>query len=93
MCDMTLALFITIIVLCFRKLGRTLQLYEDQPFAIQITIWSLGVALFTHVTSFISVSYFDQLILFWYLLLAMILGDSDSKDKNHDHGLAVELEG
>jgi hypothetical protein len=32
----------------------------------------LGVILFVHIVSFISVSYYDQIIVVWYLLLAMI---------------------
>jgi hypothetical protein len=35
-------------------------------------IWSFGVVLSVHVVSFISVSYFDQIIVFWYFLLAAI---------------------
>jgi hypothetical protein len=35
-------------------------------------IWALGVSLFTHVVAFFDVFYFDQMILFWYLLLAMV---------------------
>lgn len=41
-------------------------------------IWSLGVSLFIHAVSFLSVSYFDQMIVFWYLLLAMISAVGDS---------------
>jgi hypothetical protein len=65
-------LFVLIIVFCFRNVGRALQQIEDRPFAVKMVIWSMGVALFTHVVSFISVSYFDQLIMLWYLLLASI---------------------
>jgi hypothetical protein len=68
----TMILFIVIIALCFRGLGRSLRLLEDEPLSTRITIWSMGVALLVHVVSFISVSYFDQLVVFWYLLLAMI---------------------
>jgi hypothetical protein len=65
-------LFVLIIVFCFRNVGRAIQRSEDRPFAMKMVLWSMGVALFTHVVSFISVSYFDQLIMLWYLLLASI---------------------
>jgi len=68
----TMLLFIAIIVYCFKGLGRALQATEDYPFAERITLWSMGAALFAHTMTFFSVSYFDQIIVSWYLLLAMI---------------------
>ena len=68
----TLILFIAVIVFCFRSVGQALKAAKDEPFAIRITIWTLGAALVAHIASFMSVRYFDQIIVFWYLLLAMI---------------------
>jgi len=68
----TLILFTTVIVLCFRDIGQTLKAAKDEPFAIRIILWAMGAALLAHIVSFVSVSYFDQIIVFWYLLLAMI---------------------
>ena len=68
----TLILFTTVIVLCFRDIGQTLKDSKDEPFAIRIILWAMGATLFAHIVSFVSVSYFDQIIVFWYLLLAMI---------------------
>ena len=65
-------LFITIIVLSFRAVGLSLTAVKDKPFAIKVMIWSVGVALFTHAVSYISIVYFDQIIVIWFLLLAMI---------------------
>jgi len=64
--------FIIIIVLCYSGLGKSNLILKDQPIDLRIFSWSLGAALFTHIMSFLSVSYFDQIIVFWYLLLAMI---------------------
>jgi hypothetical protein len=69
---LTMILFIMIIIFCFRAISRSLRSLTDQPFAIKILLWSLGVALLAHVASFMSVSYFDQMVVFWYLLLALI---------------------
>ena len=65
-------LFIIIIVLCFRGIGKVIKLSEDQPLSTKIVPWSMGVALFGHVSAFFSVSYFDQIFVSFYLLLAMI---------------------
>ena len=66
-----LALFILIIMSCFKGLGRALR---DNP-AISgagFFVWAIGVSLFAHCFSFLSVSYFDQIIVAWFWLLASI---------------------
>jgi hypothetical protein len=68
----SMLLFIIIIILCFRQIGISLRLNENQPFSKRIIIWSLGASLFANVVAFFSVSYFDQILVFWYMLLAMI---------------------
>ena len=68
----TMLLFILIIVVMFRHLGNALKVMQQQPHHIQILLWSMGATLFAHTMNFFSVSYFDQIIVFWYLLLAMI---------------------
>jgi hypothetical protein len=67
-----LILFVAIIVHCFRAIGFSLQTMKEMPFSKRILIWSMGVSLVVHVASYFSVVYFDQMIVFWYLLLAMI---------------------
>lgn len=64
--------FIVIIIFCFRELGKSNFVLKDQSKDLKIFSWSLGAALFAHILSFMAVSYFDQIIVFWYLLLAMI---------------------
>jgi hypothetical protein len=68
----TLALFIVLIVLCFRATGGLFRGIEGQPLSMRITVWAMGAALVGHVMSFFSVSYFDQIVVFWYFLLAVI---------------------
>lgn len=67
----TLVLFVTAIVLAFRGVGQTWRASRSQP-AIVIFAWALGVALFTHCMNFLAVSYFGQIIMVWYLTLAII---------------------
>lgn len=46
-------------------------------------VWTLGVTLFAHCLSFISVTYFDQIIVLWYWLLAAICLAIYSQNKSH----------
>jgi hypothetical protein len=67
----TMILFIAIIVLCFRAVGRAVQaLPADRR--TQLAWWAVGSALFAHAVTFFSVSYFDQNFVVWFLLLAII---------------------
>ncbi len=48
-------------------------------------IWSLGCTLLSHVVSFFSVSYFDQIIIFWYMVIGMIVAlMHDEKGNPHE---------
>ncbi len=67
----SLCLFIWLLVKCFKAVGDTVR--DETAFARpeQFMIWSIGSVLLAHVASFFSVSYFDQIIIFWYLTVAM----------------------
>lgn len=68
---LTLILFVIILVLAFQGVGRLLSTLENDR-ENYIFAWALGVSLFTHCMVFIAVSYFGQIIVVWYLLLASI---------------------
>ena len=68
----TLIMAISIITYAFRSVGRAWRAVSGTVPRLQFSIWALGAALFAHVVNFISVSYFDQNVTNWYLLLAMI---------------------
>jgi hypothetical protein len=67
----TLIFFIIIIVRCFRELGRARLAIQDR-WETQAFLWPLGASLFATLLSFLSVSYFGQMIQIWYLQLALI---------------------
>jgi hypothetical protein len=69
---LTMLLFIFIIVCCFAGIGRTVRRLGPGLFRKQVLVWALGAALFAHTVSYFSISYFDQNVVNWYLLLAMI---------------------
>jgi len=66
---LTLGLFICLIVKCFKATGSAVR--DEAKFSLpeRFFIWSIGCAVLGHVISFFSVSYFDQMILFWYFII------------------------
>lgn len=68
-----LLLFIAIIGLSFARSGRSLA-DPAAPAARHFFVWCLGVSLATHCVAFVSVNYFDQSILVWFWLVAVICG-------------------
>jgi hypothetical protein len=68
----TMVLFTAVVVICFSRVGRMLRASRLQPKSYQLFLWALGATVFSHVVSFLNVSYFDQNIVNWYLLLAAI---------------------
>lgn len=64
-------LFLAILVFGFKSVGRARQ-RAGTPLKQQQLLWCLGSALFAHVVAFFGISYFDQTIVQWYALLAMI---------------------
>lgn len=67
---LTLVLFISILAFSFQTVGRAVKAEDD--IARKRIYWALGVSLFVHVVSFMGVSYFDQIKVVLYILLAMI---------------------
>jgi hypothetical protein len=68
----SLILFVAIIIFCFKNIGKKLKEISSTELHIKFAIWCIGVSLVSHLASFTSVRYFDQIIVFWYLLLALI---------------------
>jgi hypothetical protein len=65
-------LFIGVLAKGFSFVGRTLEQASGLPDESRFMLWGVGSGLFSHALMFISVSYFDQSILFVYLTLAVI---------------------
>jgi len=81
----SLVLFVITIVLAFRGLGVVIKNFESRPF-LQKYVWAIGVSMFTHIISFTGVSYFGQMIMFWYLGLAIAASISQfSFDKYREY--------
>lgn len=67
----SLLLFIGVMVSSYATVIRY-GLDESVPRHDRILVWAVGASLFTHAVSFIGVSYFGQMMFFWYLPVAMI---------------------
>ena len=65
--------FIAIIVFGFKYIGKArLGAARSRNKNAALFAWALGAGLFANVVAFLGISYFDQSIVGWYALLAMI---------------------
>jgi hypothetical protein len=64
-------LFLAVLIYGFKYLGR-LRRSAGKDKKSALFIWALGSALFANVVAFFGISYFDQNMVAWYALLAMI---------------------
>ena len=78
---LSLVLFIWMIVRCFKAIGDAAHNEEYYAVPERFMIWSLGCGLLGHVVSFFSVSYFDQINIFWYLNVGMAAALATSQDQ------------
>lgn len=64
--------FIWVLVVAFSFVGKALKVSRGAPFEDRFMIWTLGAILFGHSLTFVSVTYFDQTIMFFLMILAAI---------------------
>jgi len=63
--------FIALFVYAYKQVGKSRQLLRRSRKDDHL-IWALGASLFANTVGFFGIVYFDQSILVWYSLLAMI---------------------
>jgi hypothetical protein len=68
---LAMCIFIAIIAFAYQAAGR-LWRYERDRKGPRILAWALGVSLFSHTLMFIAVSYFGQIQILWWLLIAIL---------------------
>ena len=69
---LTMALYIRVVARSFKAVGSSVRILQRHDLKTAFCVWTLGAALFAHAITFLSVSYFDQNSVNFYLLLAMI---------------------
>jgi hypothetical protein len=67
-----MSVLIAILVFSFRDVGRALRSTSHSSKSDLFLIWMLGASLFSLAWTFMSISLFDQSVIFFYLLLASI---------------------
>lgn len=67
-----LLLFIAILLKGFFVLDRIIRKETNSDLEKKFIQWSIGASLLAHTATFISVTYFDQSIIFFYITLAAI---------------------
>lgn len=63
---------VAIIVICFRWIGKTSKILDDMEDQDAFVVWCLGAGLFAHAATSVSVSYFDQSLVFIWMNIAII---------------------
>lgn len=74
-----LGLFVAMIVICFKAVGRAVRAEREDSIKAKLW-WAFGVGLACHCTAFVSISYFDQIEVFWFWLLAVMAALAIRKD-------------
>jgi hypothetical protein len=68
---LTFIAFIAVLVYAYRRIGKSRKL-AGIPRNDQRLVWAIGASLFANTVGFFGIFYFDQAILLWYALLAMV---------------------
>ncbi len=69
----TFVLFLAIIAFAYKKVGIARKMAEKAGALKDARlIWAIGVCLFANTVAYFGIAYFDQGVMVWYTLLAMI---------------------
>ncbi len=72
---MAVVLFVWLLVRAFQNLGRQMELVRYNAYFTpesEYLLWGLGAMLIGHIANFISITYFDQFYVIWFMQLAFI---------------------
>jgi low temperature requirement protein LtrA len=64
--------WIGVLVVAFRRVQQALAASRHESREKQFVIWAIGAILFGHASTFLAICYFDQSLVFFVLLLAII---------------------
>lgn len=90
----TLALFISVIVVAFRQVGRLVRKESTKTnVSSEFFMWALGGALLSHVITFLSVAYFDQSMVFWSLTIAFVASCNPTNESKNRRFVSLTARG
>jgi hypothetical protein len=77
----------------FRLISARMRDLQESDTALQHALWCLGAVLFAHAITFLSISYFDQIYVFFWGLLGGLTGflTPPKDDRCRDGGDAAGL--
>ena len=67
----TFVAFIAVLVYAYKRIGKSRRLVRTS-IKDERLVWAIGASLFANTVGFFGIVYFDQSILVWYSLLAML---------------------
>lgn len=73
-----MTLFLVLMALAFQRVGRLRRVATRSPRYMALS-WALGVALFANMAGFFAAAYTSQLMVMWYLLLALVAAPALSR--------------
>lgn len=76
----------------FRLISNRMSELENSNPALQYSLWCLGSVLFAHAVTFLSISYFDQIYVFFWGLLGGLTGFLTPPEDDHYEDGGDELD-
>ena len=67
-----LAMLVLLLIQCFKFLGKAMTALQSQFSEMKFLVWGLGGALFSHVVTLFSITYWDQIYVILWSLMAII---------------------
>ncbi|MGA2224628.1 MAG: hypothetical protein ABSH41_09325 [Syntrophobacteraceae bacterium] len=83
---LSMILFILLLVKGYKSLGqamRTVRSSSPKPVETEFLLWGLGVMLSVHIENWLSISYFDQSYVLWFLQLGALVNISQICSQSH----------
>lgn len=63
--------FVAALVIAFRYIGKTRKYFEGNQ-QEEFFVWAIGASLFANTVGFFGIGYWDQVIVPWYMVLAIV---------------------
>jgi len=89
---LSVCLSILILVRCFQAIGKGLRDADEENEDRQWMLWTLGAALAGNIAILFSVTYFDQMHVAWYFLLAAVNGCASDETVETDEAEADDTD-
>lgn len=86
----TFIAFIVMLVYAYKRIGKSRRLAQKSRKDERL-VWAIGASLFANTVGFFGIVYFDQSILVWYSLLAMVSATAMFVAREKDTPVELEV--